>query len=77
MEKKEVYRRIKIYGLLSYIPFILAAGPLSGYALGSYLEKRFGLPDYVCPISAGLGLAGAAIEIARIIKQVSKIDRNA
>lgn len=76
MEKKEVYKRIKVYGFLSYIPFVLAVGPLSGYALGSYLEKRLSLPSYISLIFAGLGLFAAIIEIVRIIKLVSRIDKD-
>lgn len=74
-EKKEVYRRIKIYGFLSYIPVILAVGPLSGWALGSYLEKNFVLPDWIPAAFAGFGFSAAGVEVARIIKLVSKIDK--
>jgi len=76
VEKKEVYQRIKIYGFLSYIPIILAAGPLSGWALGSFLERKFNLPNYISLILSGLGLIAAVIEIARAVRLVSKIDKD-
>lgn len=76
VEKKELYKRIKVYSLLSYIPVILAVGPLSGYALGSFLRTRFSLPEYVPLVFAGLGLLAAATEIARIVKLVSKTDKD-
>lgn len=76
LEKKAVYRRIKFYGFLSYIPVILAVGPLSAWALGDYLKKKFGLPDYVPQVFAGLGLIAAVMEIVRVIKLVSKVDKD-
>ena len=76
MGKKEVYQRIKVYGFLSYIPVILAAGPLSGWALGSFLERKFNLPNYISFIFSGFGLIAAVFEICRVIRLVSIIDKN-
>lgn len=75
MKKREVYQQIKIYGFLSYIPVILAAGPLGGWAFGAFLEKRFNLPSYIPLIFSGLGFIGAIFEIVRVIRLVSKIDK--
>lgn len=60
---------------MSYIPLILAAGPLAGYFLGDYLEKKFGWPDFVEIIFAGIGFVSAAMETARIIKLVAKLEK--
>ncbi len=76
MKKKEVYQRIKVYGFLSYIPVILAVGPLSGWALGDYLSRKLGLADYVPLVFAGLGLITAVMEIVRVIRLVSRIDKD-
>ncbi len=76
MKKSAIYSRIKIYGFLSYIPIVLAVAPLSGWALGSYLEKKFVLPAWVSPVFAGFGFVAAIIEIIRIIKLVSRIEKD-
>jgi len=63
-----LYKWIRIGGLLSFIPFVLVAGPLGGYFIGSYLEKRFGFPGYVALVLIAFGFAGSAMEIVKIIK---------
>lgn len=75
MKKEQIYKWIKISGILSYIPFVLAAGPLAGYAVGNYIEKRFKLPEYVSYSFSGLGFLAAAIEIVRIIKFVVRLEK--
>jgi len=75
VKKSQAYKWIKIYGLLSYIPIILAVGPLSGFFLGSYLEKKFALPSYSTLIFILFGFISAGTETVRIIRLVSKIDR--
>ena len=66
--KAEFYRWIKIGGLLSFLPFILAAGPLAGFYLGNYLERRFGLPAYVPIALIVIGFAVSFKETIRIVK---------
>ncbi|MFA6079202.1 MAG: AtpZ/AtpI family protein [Candidatus Omnitrophota bacterium] len=67
MSNKEIYNRIKIAGLLSFIPIVLAAGPLGGYVLGDFLEKKFSLPSYTHIICIGIGFIGSIRETIRII----------
>ena len=73
MQKKQAYQWIKVYGLLSYIPLILAVGPLSGYFIGDFLEKKFGLAWQITLILAALGFISAIFETVRIIRLVGKI----
>lgn len=72
MEKKELYARIRLAGLLSYIPLVLFTGPFAGYLAGDYLVKKIGLPAYVMLISIALGFLSSIIEIIRIIKLARK-----
>ena len=74
-EKLELYKRIKIAGILSFIPFILAGGMAAGYFAGAYLENKFLFSPLVMPICIGLGLLTSVIEIVRVIKLAVKIDR--
>ena len=73
--KKEFYRRVKIGGLLIFIPFILVAGPLGGYIAGDYLEKRFALPSYLPITLAAIGFIASVGETIRIIRIALKTDK--
>ena len=66
--KADLYRWIKIGASLSFLPFVLGAGPIAGYLLGSYLEHRFGLPVYVQIVLVTIGFAASLKETIRIVK---------
>ncbi len=66
--KSDLYRWIKIGGLLSFLPFVLAVGPIGGFFLGSYLEHRFGLPAYVSIAFITVGFIASLKETIKIIK---------
>jgi len=67
-KKKEVYKWIKVGGLLSLIPFVLVAGPLMGYMAFDYIAKRFGAPPYLAYILVTIGFAAGVRETIRIIR---------
>jgi len=75
--KADLYRWIKIGGLLSFLPFVLVAGPLAGFYLGSYLEKRFSLPAYVSIALITVGFIGSFREAVRIVKIALKTQEKA
>ena len=64
----DFYKWIKIAGLLSFLPFVLGAGPIAGYVLGSYLERKFGLPIYVSIALVTIGFVASLKETIRIVK---------
>jgi len=68
IRKADLYKWIKIGGLLSFLPFVLVAGPMAGYVLGSYLEKKFGLPAWVSGALITIGFIGSLVETIRIVK---------
>lgn len=70
--KADMYRWIKIAGLLSFLPFVLVAGPLAGFYLGSFLEKRFGLPSYILIVFIIVGFIGSLSETIKIVKAALK-----
>ena len=76
-KKANFYKRVKIAGLLSFLPFILVAGPMAGYMLGDYLEKRFNLGSYVSAIFITLGFIGSARETIRIVKLALQTEKKA
>ena len=72
----KAYKWIKIGGLLSFIPVIMAAGPLGGYFCADYLEKRFGLPGFTSGIFIIIGFIASARETVRIIKLALKTEES-
>lgn len=68
LKKRDVYKWTRIAGILSFIPFVLAAGPLAGFFAADFLEKRFGLPPYTTIVLVTIGLIGSVRETVRIIK---------
>jgi len=75
MPKDDLYKGIKTVGFVSFIPFILAAGPLTGYFIGSFLQKRFNLSSWVVLISVGLGFLVAITEIIKILKAIIRVNK--
>ena len=71
----KVYKWIKIGGLLSFIPVVMAAGPLGGYFCADYLEKRFGLPGFTSAIFITVGFIASARETIRIIRFALKTEK--
>ncbi len=71
MPKEEFYKWVKIAGLVSFIPLLLAVGPLAGYLVGDYLKNKFGL-DYLLFICIGIGFITSTSEVIKIIRIVIK-----
>lgn len=72
--KAELYRWIKIGGLLSFLPFVLASGPVAGFFLGSYLEKKFGTPVYVSIVIITVGFIASLRESIRIVRMALRAE---
>ncbi|HOX09579.1 MAG TPA: AtpZ/AtpI family protein [Candidatus Omnitrophota bacterium] len=75
-KKAEFYKLTKVWGLLSFVPVVLAAGPLAGYFLGEFLEKKIGFAPYLSLVFMGLGFYTSVREIIKILKIIHKDDRN-
>lgn len=75
MQKKDLYKGIKIVGFVSYIPFILAAGPLSGYFVGTFLQKRFNLASNWVFLVVAFGFLVAITEIVKILKAIARMNK--
>ena len=75
MPKEDFYKGIKTVGFVSFIPFMLAAGPLSGYFAGSFLQKKFNLSSYVVLVSVILGFVIGVMEIVKILKAISRMNK--
>jgi len=74
-DRKGVYSTIRIMGLGSLIPFVLAAGPLGGYLLGTYVVGRFAWPQYISHIFVVIGFLGSMTETYKIIKAMQRTEK--
>jgi hypothetical protein len=70
--KQEAYNRIKLFGVVLFIPLAVGIGPLLGFFTGVYLVKRFSLGTYVVFICITIGFLSGLFETIRIIKFMSK-----
>ncbi len=57
------------YGELTAIPFILAGGPLIGYYMGAWVDRRFGTAPWATGILIALGFAAAVKEVLAMIRR--------
>jgi F0F1-type ATP synthase assembly protein I len=73
-KKADFYKWTKIWGLLSFVPVVLTAGPLAGYFLGAYLEKKIGHAPYLSLVFLAFGFFTSIREIIKILKLVQKTD---
>jgi hypothetical protein len=74
-EKEGSYKLIKIAGVASFIPLLLASGPVAGYLAGEYFVKKFNAGIWVYFICIGAGFLASLIEIVRLIKFVLQVDK--
>jgi len=72
MDKDDFYKGVRTVGFVIFIPFTLAAGPLSGYFAGSFLKQKFNLSNLTVIFGVLFGFLAAAVEIIRIIKIIAK-----
>ena len=75
MQKEDFYKGVKTVGLVSFIPFMLAAGALSGYFVGVFLQKKLNLPVYVVLISIAFGFLAGVMEMIRVLKALAKMNK--
>ncbi len=75
VNKHELYKWIKIAGMLSFIPFVLIAGISAGYFIGNALVRKFNAAAITLPVSIVAGILVSAVEVIRIVRLVLKIDR--
>ena len=75
VEKAAFYKQVKIAGMALYITFVLVTGPLAGYVLGDFLQKRFGMPAFGVWICIVAGALTSIRETVRIIRRLIRIDK--
>ncbi len=75
MRKEDFYKGVKTVGFVTFIPFMLAAGPLSGYFVGDFIQKKFNLSSHVVLLSVAIGFIAGVMEMIRILKIVARMNK--
>lgn len=65
-------RWLRPIGLLTAIPFVLLFGPLIGYFIGDWLDKRFGTEPWLMTIFIVMGFVAAGREVWGLIRRASR-----
>lgn len=73
-DKQDIFRFIKIAGMVSFIPFVLVSGPLAGYLAGEFLAEKLSFP-YLKLICVFVGFIAAIFETFKIVRLVLKLDK--
>lgn len=68
------FKLVRQMGLAITIPMMLLAGPLVGWFIGSWLDKKFGTNPWLLIILLVLGTTASVRETIKIIKEISKDD---
>jgi len=71
---KEQARLARQVGLLTAIPFILLAGPVLGYLVGSWLDRKLGTEPILLIVLLLVGLAASGRETYGLIQLASRED---
>lgn len=68
----ETGRWLRPVGLLTAIPFVLMFGPLIGYFVGEWLDRKWGTEPYLMVTLIVLGFVASAKEVWGLIKRASR-----
>ena len=63
---------VRQVGIATTIPMILAAGPLVGYWIGQWVDRRFGMEPWGTVILALSGLAAGIKQVVEIIRRLNE-----
>ena len=68
------YEQIKQLGVLTTIPVILLVGPVVGFFLGSWIDRKAQLYPWFTIIFVSLGFIASGREVFNLLKQIQKED---
>jgi len=68
-EKYSTYRQI---GILTTIPILLAVGPILGYYIGDFLDKRLNTTPYLMILLIVLGFVASGKGVYDLIKKAGQ-----
>jgi len=68
-DKYSTYRQI---GILTTIPMLLAVGPILGYYIGDFLDRKLGTDPYLMMVFIFFGFVAAGKGVYNLIKRASQ-----
>jgi len=75
-EKKDaIYSQVKQLGVLTAVPLILLIGPLVGFFIGGWIDRRFQFYPWFTVLFLILGFVASGREIARLLRQILNDDK--
>ncbi len=75
-KKKDAYlRQLKQIGGLTAVPIILLVGPVVGYFIGDWLDRKFQIFPWCTVIFLILGFVAAGREVSRMLKEILREDK--
>ncbi len=66
------WKEIKNLGILTTVPLILLIGPLVGFFVGSWIDRKAHSYPWVTILFIGLGFVASGREVIRLIKEISR-----
>jgi ATP synthase protein I len=66
---------MKQIGLLTSLPFIMVAGPLVGYFIGEWLDRRLDTSPYLTVVLIIMGLISSGRETYKLIKMATDVGK--
>ena len=73
--KKYVYSQVKQIGVLTAVPIILFAGPIAGYFIGDWIDRKFQFYPWGTILFLIFGFVASGREIFRLLKQILKEEK--
>lgn len=73
--KDAFYSQLKQLGVLMTVPMILLAGPVIGFLLGGWVDHKIRVYPWFTIFFIALGFIASAREVARLLRQISKEDK--
>ena len=72
--KNAFFAQVKQLGVLTTIPIILLVGPIIGFVLGGWLDRKAQSYPWFTIIFITLGFIASGREVFRLLKQVTRDD---
>ncbi|HEX7401167.1 MAG TPA: AtpZ/AtpI family protein [candidate division Zixibacteria bacterium] len=70
-DKYSTYRQI---GILTTIPFLLAVGPILGYYIGEFLDRKLNTSPYLMIVFIIFGFVASGKGVYNLIKKADQSD---
>lgn len=71
-EKKDTDSTLKKLGVLTTVPIFLLLGPLVGFLIGHWLDRKTHLYPWFTVIFVVLGFIASGREVVRLLKEIAK-----